>query len=425
MANVTSGADLASQVGAFLRGRRHPASSLAIASRFLRAAVPSEQLATRLLRPVLEPAGMVYEEAAGWSAPAAPELPGTEAERRLVAVVVDRAGDRIETAGMDDEPVRDLTEATAVMMSPSRDATSLREWLVRHGRPVPAAIVSFRTMLRGSGRVPRDATLERICALLGVHWLDSGTAEGEARAMAACLAAAAERRTARPEVTSPELPEGLPPGGLGELPAEPGIYRFYDEAGDLLYVGKAADLRRRLSSYFAPGRRREGHGSRFLPSARRLEYETVRSDLEALLAEARLIERRSPRANVQRTVRERGRSYRGSRAFALLFGRGSTGSVTVVFVRDGRYLGTARLGPRGGGKLRVHGLLARAIGTAAGRIGRKADRDSAILTSWLAHHGELVDRIDLDGFATLEDASRALFSAVREPDDAADPFVFR
>ena len=38
----------------------------------------------------------------------------------------------------------------------------------------------------------------------------------------------------------------------GDIPTDPGVYRFRDESGRILYVGKAKNLRARLTSYFAP-----------------------------------------------------------------------------------------------------------------------------------------------------------------------------
>ena len=43
-----------------------------------------------------------------------------------------------------------------------------------------------------------------------------------------------------------------------EIPAKPGVYLFRDRFGQVIYVGKARDLRRRLGNYFQPSRRRTG-----------------------------------------------------------------------------------------------------------------------------------------------------------------------
>ena len=82
-----------------------------------------------------------------------------------------------------------------------------------------------------------------------------------------------------------------------EAPAAPGVYVFRDWAGAALYVGKAANLRRRLSAHFADRR------WRVLPPAlagvAAIEWQQVGSEIEALLREARLIRDLQPVVNVQ------------------------------------------------------------------------------------------------------------------------------
>jgi excinuclease ABC subunit C len=87
---------------------------------------------------------------------------------------------------------------------------------------------------------------------------------------------------------------------LSGVPAAPGVYRFYDGAGSLLYIGKAADLRRRLAQYrAASGRRRRQRKPRALvKAAARIDWEVCASDLTAALTEIRLIQALRPARNV-------------------------------------------------------------------------------------------------------------------------------
>ncbi|HXJ79393.1 MAG TPA: GIY-YIG nuclease family protein [Candidatus Methylomirabilis sp.] len=86
---------------------------------------------------------------------------------------------------------------------------------------------------------------------------------------------------------------------LARVPAESGVYRLYDAAGTLLYVGKATSLRRRLGQYRTAGRKKKERKRRALVrAAARIEWEVTESALAAALAEIRLIQTLRPPRNV-------------------------------------------------------------------------------------------------------------------------------
>ena len=86
---------------------------------------------------------------------------------------------------------------------------------------------------------------------------------------------------------------------LPGVPAEPGVYRFYGPADALLYVGKARNLRRRLAQYRTTGRRKKERKRRALVRlAERIAWEVCASELDASLAEIRLIQSLRPPRNV-------------------------------------------------------------------------------------------------------------------------------
>src|SRR5688500_14444276 len=80
-------------------------------------------------------------------------------------------------------------------------------------------------------------------------------------------------------------------------PPGPGVYRMLDAAGEVLYVGKAKSIRKRITSYTRP----TGHDTRIervIAATAAVEFVTTATETEALLLEANLIKRLRPRFNV-------------------------------------------------------------------------------------------------------------------------------
>ncbi|WP_092552959.1 excinuclease ABC subunit UvrC [Herbiconiux ginsengi] len=85
----------------------------------------------------------------------------------------------------------------------------------------------------------------------------------------------------------------------GEIPTQPGVYRFKDASGRVLYVGKAKNLRARLSNYFAPLRSLHERTRRMVTSAAGVEWTVVATDVESLQLEYTWIKEFDPPFNVK------------------------------------------------------------------------------------------------------------------------------
>jgi len=89
------------------------------------------------------------------------------------------------------------------------------------------------------------------------------------------------------------------PDILASLPDSPGVYLHKDAQGEVLYVGKAKNLRSRVRSYFQPS---SSHTTRIAAMVRQvadIQILTTRTETEALILEASLIKRHQPRYNVE------------------------------------------------------------------------------------------------------------------------------
>ncbi len=82
------------------------------------------------------------------------------------------------------------------------------------------------------------------------------------------------------------------------IPHEPGVYRFLDHDGTILYVGKAKSLKNRLTSYFGDKKHAQYKTVLLIRNAERIEFTVVETEHDALLLENSLIKKFQPRYNV-------------------------------------------------------------------------------------------------------------------------------
>tara|TARA_B100000686_G_C16763522_1_gene960314 strand:- start:447 stop:2273 length:1827 start_codon:yes stop_codon:yes gene_type:complete len=85
---------------------------------------------------------------------------------------------------------------------------------------------------------------------------------------------------------------------LKTIPESPGVYHFTNDRKEIIYIGKAKDLRSRIKSYFRKGKSHSPKNITMIRHIRGLEWIVVRNEVEALLTEANLIKKYSPRYNI-------------------------------------------------------------------------------------------------------------------------------
>ena len=110
------------------------------------------------------------------------------------------------------------------------------------------------------------------------------------------------------EITGMSVGEGAgfdPHAYVANLTHRPGAYRMMDASGEVIYIGKAKNLRRRVGSYFQ-GRAQDSKTMAMVRQVADIDVTVTRTETEALILEYNLIKRHKPRFNV---VLRDGKSY--------------------------------------------------------------------------------------------------------------------
>ncbi len=177
---------------------------------------------------------------------------------------------------------------------------------------VPAA--QARTMTQ------RKRTASRPAAVKNVPTKPSWPAGGRAR---------------EPKIGSVADPLGFRPAP-GEIPESPGVYKFRDQRGRVIYVGKAKSLRQRLNQYFADFASLHPRTQMMLTTAAGVEWTVVGTEVEALQLEYSWIKEYDPRFNIK---------YRDDKSYPYLAVTMSDEYPRVMVMRGAKRKGTRYFGP--------------------------------------------------------------------------------
>ena len=124
----------------------------------------------------------------------------------------------------------------------------------------------------------------------------------------------------------------------GTIPTDPGVYRFIDPQGEVIYVGKARNLRQRLNSYFADLASLHSRTQRMVQTAAKVEWTVVQNELESLQLEYTWIKKYDPRFNIR---------YRDDKSYPWLCITWSEEFPRVFVGRGPRRAGWRYFGPYG------------------------------------------------------------------------------
>ncbi len=94
------------------------------------------------------------------------------------------------------------------------------------------------------------------------------------------------------------MPQRQKPWSLRVLPDKPGVYKFFDQKNNLLYVGKAKNLKKRVASYFKKEAPLAPDKQKMVAQIHHLDWQIVNNEREALLLEATLIKKYLPKFNI-------------------------------------------------------------------------------------------------------------------------------
>ena len=274
-------------------------------------------------------------------------------------------------------------------------------------------------------------SVEDLASAMGLSFVSDRGAEGEASLQADILLHLLERCEEEgldtiEAVTAALYPDPVPihfdayafdEAFLSALPELPGVYMMRDREGGVIYVGKAVNLRQRVGSYFARRSERPKKTQQILDRIWSMEVETVGSELEALLLEAKLIALCQPEFNTQIDVHKRDAALGNLNNVVLILPSAELDCVELFCVVDGASFAQVRARKDVCDWEAVEQVLHELYFIAELELDLETGASFEILKSWMVAKRDAVNWVDMDRSGSPDDALRIVREYVQQCED--------
>ncbi len=211
---------------------------------------------------------------------------------------------------------------------------------------------------------------------------------------------------------------------LAGIPESPGVYLMRDRAGEVIYVGKSHNLRRRLRSYFTPRALKDAKVARIHTQLYSLEHILCATEVEALLLEMRMIRDFRPAINLQCEIHEQPARYGKGSNLLLLVPAGQ--KVEIYLLRDGIFaarqsVATGLIPPK-----RLRERIQRLYFELRSRRRMPIeDWEIEIVARWLRARRKRLNIVDVDEAGSCESVLKRLTSYLKDPERLAAKVYYR
>ena len=351
------------------------------------------------------------------------------ARETLFPPVQVRMGDRERILDSYAEGVKDAIPAGFQWSRMRRDLNRL--CLLMMGKDVVDSGICLFRLGRHFFPDVRLHSVEDLASAMGLSFVSDRGAEGEASLQADILLHLLERCEEEglntiEAVTAALYPDPIPihfdayafdEAFLSALPELPGVYIMRDREGGVIYVGKAVNLRRRVGSYFARRSERPEKTQRILDRIWSMEVETVGSELEALLLEAKLIALCQPEFNTQFDVHKRDAELGNLKNIVLILPSAEQECVELFCVVDSTSFVQVRARKDLWDWEAAERALYELYFIPESEQGLETGDAFEILKSWMTAKRDAINWVDMDRSGSPDDALRIVREYVQQCED--------